>query len=334
MAGAGLAAYGIYDIKFADGNDIANGVPCYQAATIGGPVQADSTGTISTTSAWLPSWAQPNATGQLCFVHAPIVDWASAPATIAIRSLSEVVVTAGAGGGQYAGLGTAFPYPLTATVKDGFGNPVHASVTFTAPSSGPTASFAPLDPDGSIGPAVTVFTDDTGLATSSFATAGNVSGAFSVVASATGTISTAAFALADSQGGGGGGGGGGYGSGGLQGYIWLCPASNDRCPTFTNQLFNHTSQTTAYSRAEQVLPNTTYELEYTVGDFTGPEGTCGTPTVFQLTAGGNADFTSDSSGNWTGGPVYLPTTAGTYTECAVDTADLNLATNKRLFTIS
>lgn len=124
-------------------------------------------------------------------------------------------------------------------------------------------------------------------------------------------------------------------SGPHQGYPWLCQASAPSCGIFAPQSFNHTSQTTAYSRAEQTIPNTKYELEYTVGDYTGTGvKTCGTPTVFQLTAGGNADFTSDSAGNWTGGPIYLPTAINTYTECGIDTADPSKGTNHKLFTIT
>lgn len=114
---------------------------------------------------------------------------------------------------------------------------------------------------------------------------------------------------------------------------WLCPVTNSTCGVFASQSFDHTSQTTAYSRAEATVANTEYQMEYTSGNYVSGT-TCGTPTVFQLTAGGNADFTSDSGGDWTGGPVYLPTTVGTYTECGVDTADTTLGTNHKLFTIT
>jgi len=56
-------------------------------------------------------------------------------------------ISASSGGGQQAVVNTAFTLPLQATVLDAYSNPVpSASVTFTAPASGASATFSGTNP--------------------------------------------------------------------------------------------------------------------------------------------------------------------------------------------
>ena len=74
------------------------------------------------------------------------------------------------------------------SVKDAAGKPVEgAKVIFTAPGSGPTASFSGTN---------TVFTDAAGHATAPTLTANTVRGSYSVVASVTVTMGVALPAYA------------------------------------------------------------------------------------------------------------------------------------------
>ena len=96
-------------------------------------------------------------------------------------------ITALSGTPQSATLSHQFSVPLQAQVKDSSGNPVSgAMVTFSAPSSGPSGTFAG---------AVTMATNSNGIATAPPLTANNLSGSFTMTASPAGVNSTAAFAL-------------------------------------------------------------------------------------------------------------------------------------------
>jgi adhesin/invasin len=120
------------------------------------------------------------------------VSGAAAPALFALTNTSGVAssITASAGSGQSAAVGTAFAGPLVAWVRDPFGNPVAAvTVTFLAPASGPSALLA----------AATAVTDATGKA-SLGAQAGSHSGTYAVTASADGSAAPASFALTNTQG--------------------------------------------------------------------------------------------------------------------------------------
>ena len=69
-------------------------------------------------------------------------------------------MTAGAGSSQMTELGTDFAVPLAVTVTDSDGNAVTgASVTFSAPASGPSGVFA------GHGTTAVVATDSNGVAT-------------------------------------------------------------------------------------------------------------------------------------------------------------------------
>src|SRR5207248_9254435 len=92
-------------------------------------------------------------------------------------SQSGIVVTAGApasmtivgGSGQKQRINKAYPTPFQVLVKDALGNPVPGvSVTFTAPSAGPSGRFV----GGSL--TATVTTDASGKATAPTFTASNI----------------------------------------------------------------------------------------------------------------------------------------------------------------
>ena len=108
------------------------------------------------------------------------------------------------GNPQSAAVGTAFAGLLVVAVSDSGGNAVPGVlVTFTAPSSGATGSFA--------GGVTTATTNGSGLASSATFSANGVAGGYTVAASAAGVASPANFSLTNTvpSGGGGGGGGGG-----------------------------------------------------------------------------------------------------------------------------
>ncbi len=111
-------------------------------------------------------------------------------------------ITAGTGSGQQQVIGTAFPQPLTVTVKDSSGNPVSgATVNFAGPSTG-----------ASIVPGVTATTSASGVASGSVtanntasstpytvtATVSGFSGAGSATFSLTNTVASAAHIVVTS----------------------------------------------------------------------------------------------------------------------------------------
>ncbi len=103
-------------------------------------------------------------------------------------STTPTNLAATSGGGQSATVSTAFTSPLVATVTDASGNPVSGvSVTFTAPASGASGTFA----DGGTPAATdTETTGANGQAISTVFTANaTVGGPYNVVASATGLSS-------------------------------------------------------------------------------------------------------------------------------------------------
>ena len=129
-------------------------------------------------------------------------------------------VAVSAGSGQSTTVGQVFANALAAKVTDASGNPVGGvQVTFTAPSSGSSGSFAG-------GTSIAVATTDTsGIATAPALTANDVAGSFTVSASASGAT-PASFQLTNlaASGGSGGAGGGSGGTGGATGgYIAPAP---------------------------------------------------------------------------------------------------------------
>ena len=108
--------------------------------------------------------------------------------TVINGSSNPASISANSGTPQSAQVGTAFSNPLVALVEDNNGNPVNgAIVTFFAPSSGASGSFA-----GGVNTAVS---NSSGLATSEVFTANSTTGSYSVTASVSGVSRTARFRL-------------------------------------------------------------------------------------------------------------------------------------------
>ena len=103
-------------------------------------------------------------------------------------------IAATAGTPQSTTINTTFASSLQAIVKDAISNPINgASVTFTAPGSGPSGTFS-----GSA--TVTVSTDVTGVATAPAFTANTIAGSYAVVASTPGVAATVSFSLTNQAG--------------------------------------------------------------------------------------------------------------------------------------
>ena len=97
-------------------------------------------------------------------------------------------ISATGGTPQSATVSTAFSSALSATVRDNYGNLVSGvTVTFTAPASGASGTFA--------GGVATGVTNASGVATSTAFTANSTSGAYSVTATAPGITSPTQFLL-------------------------------------------------------------------------------------------------------------------------------------------
>jgi len=100
-------------------------------------------------------------------------------------------ITATSGSLQDAHIGTAFGAPLVATVVDGKQNPVSgAPVTFTAPASGASGTYA-----SNATATETDTTNASGVATSSTFTADTAAGAYTAKATVTGVTTAASFKL-------------------------------------------------------------------------------------------------------------------------------------------
>jgi hypothetical protein len=137
--------------------------------------QIQSTGGVASASASLgasDNW------GAILAAFKPAVLVAGSPANI----------TATAGTPQSATVNTAFTTQLLATVKDSFNNPVNGvTVTFTAPASGASGTFA--------GGVNTATTNASGVATAPVFTANATAGAYTVTASVSGVSTPANFSL-------------------------------------------------------------------------------------------------------------------------------------------
>jgi hypothetical protein len=95
---------------------------------------------------------------------------------------------------QHTTIGTPFGTALSVTVKDAFNNPVaNATVTFTAPGSGASGTFANATAT------ITGTTDASGVLAETF-TANTTAGAYSVTASVSGVSPSATFSLTNDPG--------------------------------------------------------------------------------------------------------------------------------------
>jgi hypothetical protein len=115
-------------------------------------------------------------------------------ATITVGSSSGGVSTLVASGGtpQTAQINTPFGLPLSVTALDAGNHPVPGvTVTFLAPTSGPSATFA--------GGATTAITDASGVARSQTLTANGLAGTYQVAATAAGVATPTVFTLTNQQ---------------------------------------------------------------------------------------------------------------------------------------
>ncbi len=120
------------------------------------------------------------------------VSGTNSSATFSLKDLASgpFAMTAGAGSSQVTELGTDFAVPLAVTVADNDGNAVTgASVTFSAPASGPGGVFA------GHGPTAVVATDSNGVATAPDFSANEVAGGYIVTARVGGLAGEATFAM-------------------------------------------------------------------------------------------------------------------------------------------
>jgi hypothetical protein len=127
------------------------------------------------------------------------VSGVAAPASFSLTNTSGVgppaSILATAGTPQSAATGASFTTQLQATVYDALNNPVpNASVTFTAPSTGASGTFAGASN------AATVTTNGQGVAMAPIFTANNTAGGpYSVTATVSGVASSATFMLTNTQ---------------------------------------------------------------------------------------------------------------------------------------
>jgi len=114
------------------------------------------------------------------------------PATYTLTNTpGPAILTINGGNNQNAVTTTAFTTPLSAKVADGFGNPYNGtSVTFTAPASGASGTFA----NSTI--TTTVSTNASGIATATAFTANNQLGAYTVSAASAG-LTTVNYSLSN-----------------------------------------------------------------------------------------------------------------------------------------
>jgi hypothetical protein len=110
--------------------------------------------------------------------------------TVTVTPAAPAVVAVLAGAGQTTKVDTTFAGLLEALVTDAFGNAVSGvTVTFTAPASGPSGTFA------GGGTTVTVVTDAKGVAVAPAFTADDLTGPYTVTADVSGLGSEADFGL-------------------------------------------------------------------------------------------------------------------------------------------
>jgi uncharacterized delta-60 repeat protein len=110
--------------------------------------------------------------------------------SVTLYVYQQPVIYAYAGGGQSTSVATSFATPLQALVKDSSGNPLAGSVvTFTAPASGASGTFA----GGSLSYSAT--TDANGLVTATTFTANTTTGNYTVTATSDAAASPTSFSL-------------------------------------------------------------------------------------------------------------------------------------------
>jgi len=200
LTGTGIVLSSI-DIGASSGS-LASGASEQFTAT--GTYSDNSTASLTNQATWTssaPAVASMSATGVASAVSAGQTNITAALSGVASNSFALTVsagtaasISVAGGSGQNAAMGTAFTSPLQALVKDAGGNVVaNAAVTFTAPVSGASGSFA----NGLA--TYTTATNASGLASALTFTANSTGGAYSVTASVAGVSATASFSLTNGK---------------------------------------------------------------------------------------------------------------------------------------
>lgn len=163
------------------GATLAAGASCTFQASITAASASGSPYTIPT--------GTPSATESAAGTAGPAV-------ALTVTAATPATVAVSAGSGQSAAISTAFATNLAVLVKDAYGNVVpNTTVTFTAPSSGASGTFA-----GATATA-TVTTNAAGIATAPVFTANTTAGGpYAVTASVAGGAAPASFSLTNSVG--------------------------------------------------------------------------------------------------------------------------------------
>ena len=158
----------------------------------GGATAAVQTGSNGTATS--PLLVAGSAVGT--FTVTATVTGVSAPVTFTLSNVASAPTTlaVGTGSSQNTELGTTFAVPLAVTVTDTNGNDVvGASVTFSAPRSGPSGVFA------GYGATAVVLTNSSGIAAAPDFSADQVRGGYIVTASVAGLSTEATFALVNTS---------------------------------------------------------------------------------------------------------------------------------------
>ena len=184
-------------VRDADGNAVS-GVTVTFSAPASGPSArfAGGVNTAITDNAGRATSAVVSANESAgSYVVSAVAAGVAAPASFALTNTAGNPASIDATGGtpQSAAVGANFAAPLVATVRDGGGNPVAgATVTFTAPATGPSGTFA--------GGVNTATTNASGVATSAVFRANGTVGSYTVIASVAGVGTPATFALTNTTG--------------------------------------------------------------------------------------------------------------------------------------
>jgi hypothetical protein len=153
-------------------------------ATVGGVMEMTTSVTYTPNSGF---------TGQDSFTFVTVGDASNSP-PVTVTITVDPAIAAVAGSGQQAFISSQFGTQLQARLLDASHNPIAgAMVTFTAPSSGASATFA----NGTTTDTVT--TNANGIATSSVLTANATTGSYVVTATSPAVTGTASFSLTNAQ---------------------------------------------------------------------------------------------------------------------------------------
>jgi streptogramin lyase len=169
--------------KAPSGTGVANG-------NFGGVGMA-SVATNSFGVAMAPQFTANTIASASSYIVTATVDGVSTPANFTLTNVpgAAAIITATAGTPQNAAETTTFATAFQVTVTDKYGNPINgATVTFSAPATGASGSFAGISP-------TTATTDSTGVATAPAFTANTLLGSYVVTATVAGVLLPATFSL-------------------------------------------------------------------------------------------------------------------------------------------